>query len=98
MTTWQETVEIPAPTRENHRIFREELCEMIKRQAEVSFKAGLESGKDLILYNGNMLKIVEQAKQEGRKEVVEWLQTLNNNLTYSFEQSEFDAKLKEWGG
>ena len=37
------------------------------------YRAGIKTGQDLILRNANMAEILGQAKQEGRREVVNWL-------------------------
>ena len=44
---------------------------LVEKVKEISFKAGLENGKNLILSNSNMADILHQAKQEGIKKAVE---------------------------
>lgn len=78
------------------------LC-ALEAQVEISFKAGLEVGKDLILKNNNMIDIIHQAKQEGVKEVVDdlELEMKNAKIGYMLGAVErclekWQAKLKEW--
>lgn len=80
------------------------LCSSADNQAEISFKAGMEQGEDLILKNNNMADILHQARQEGIKEVAEWLKT-RIEPSKSWDEPDYcdislddlQAKLKEWG-
>lgn len=58
----------------HYQVYMTSLSSMLEKQAEISFKAGVERGMDLVLKNNNMADILHQAKQEGRKEVVEWVE------------------------
>ncbi len=68
--------------------------------AEISFKAGRDAERDFILQNTDR---DERARQEGRKEVVEWVNShthrMNTNMYgISLDGDEWRAQCKQWGG
>ena len=85
-----------------------------KAQAEISFKAGQDQQfASLLVYaqSGELDKGVQEIKQAGMVEVVEWMRehgysvvngeieerTNNNPETFVVDNEELEAKLKEWG-
>ena len=62
-----------------------------QKQAELSFKAGYKYALEGAVIEGAF----DSIKQEGRKEVVEWIQYHGGSLDGS--RSEWQAQCKDWG-
>jgi hypothetical protein len=75
--------------------------EIAKAQAEISFKAGHDQAKGEfeLYFNPDYLdfqKGVEEGRQAGRREVVEWMQEIMLYFSIINDQVLWKAKLKEW--
>ena len=79
-----------------HTLFYDEIERIKLEQAAISFNAGMEAGKDFILKSGNMADILHQSKQEGIKEVVDWVNKID--IVDECCITEWQAKVKEWLG
>ena len=66
-------------------------------QAEISFKAGGDKGYAHARQHCEDV-IIPQAKAEGRREVVEWLENnFEPTVPMSLDYRKWHAKLEEWG-
>ena len=68
-----------------------------REQAEASFKAGREDGVSFChrQFGYNLLEIMENCRQEGIKEVFDFLH--DNSVGIMMNEHALQAKLKEWG-
>lgn len=87
----------------NPEIIEATLTELLNKQAEISFKAGMKEEAKGGHNSISFLDGYKEGKQAGIKEVVEWIRghyaggKQYGAGYYAIEDRDLDNKLKEWG-